>query len=89
MLSGCMDKHSGRARHPEPHKFHAWGAKTKMPKSRLRLSDTDLDFIAANTAYKDRELLRVQFDNFCEKHPEGHITKKDFRAMMRTCYPGR
>ena len=80
-----MDKHSAHL-HPERHKFHAWG-ETKMPKSRL--SDTDLDFIAANTAYKDRELLRVQFDNFCEKHPEGHITKKDFRAMMRTCYPGR
>ena len=42
-----------------------------------------------DTAYKDRELLRAQFNNFCEKHPEGHITKKDFRAMMRTCYPGR
>jgi len=80
-----MDKHSAHL-HPERHKFHAWG-ETKMPKSRL--SDTDLDFIVANTAYKDRELLRVQFNNFCEKHPEGHITKKDFRAMMRTCYPGR
>ena len=65
----------------------AWGERTKMPK--MRLSDTDLDFIVANTAYKDRELLRMQFNNFCDKHPEGHITKKDFRAMMRTCYPGR
>ena len=61
----------------------------KLPRRQSTLSDADLDFIVANTAYKDRELLRAQFNNFCEKHPEGHITKKDFRAMMRTCYPGR
>ena len=30
-----------------------------------------------------------QFVNFCEQCPDGHIDKKNFRDLMRTCYPGR
>ena len=30
-----------------------------------------------------------QFVNFCEQCPDGHIDRKNFRNLMRTCYPGR
>ena len=31
----------------------------------------------------------TQFVSFCEECPDGHIDKKSFRNLMRTCYPGR
>jgi Ca2+-binding EF-hand superfamily protein len=51
------------------------------------LSETDLDYIVSHTAYKDREALRAQFTNFLARHPDGYIGKKDFRGMMRACFP--
>jgi len=31
----------------------------------------------------------VQFANFCEQCPDGHIDRKNFRLLMRSCHPGR
>ena len=46
------------------------------------LSEDDLDFIAKNTAVTRDEVDR-QYENFLEKHPDGRITKRDFRHMMQ------
>ena len=31
----------------------------------------------------------MQFANFCEQCPDGHIDRKNFRLLMRSCHPGR
>ena len=46
------------------------------------LSDNDLDFIANHTAVTRDEVDR-QYENFLTEHPNGRITKKDFRHMMQ------
>ena len=52
----------------------------------VKLTDEDLDFLSQHTA-SSREQLQAHFDNFIAKHPNGHITKKDFRAIMKNCFP--
>ena len=39
-----------------------------MPKQKQSLSDADLDFIVANTAYSDKEQLREQGGTKRPKH---------------------
>ncbi len=34
-----------------------------------------------------REQLKASFDNFIAKHPQGCITRKDFRGIMKNCFP--
>jgi Ca2+-binding EF-hand superfamily protein len=51
------------------------------------LSPTDLEYLSSVTATSDKQQLRRQFDNFVRKHPTGYITKKDFRTIMKTCFP--
>jgi len=50
------------------------------------LSDADLDFIATHTAVS-REQVDRQYENFLARHPDGKITKRDFRNMMEACFP--
>lgn len=50
------------------------------------LTDDDLDYIAANTAVQRTEVDEY-YKNFLEKHPDGKITKKEFKSMIQTCYP--
>ena len=50
------------------------------------LSDEDLDFIANHTAVS-RDQVDEQYENFLGKHPNGKITKNDFRNMMQACFP--
>lgn len=50
------------------------------------LTDVDLDFIALHTAVSRQEVER-QYENFLSKHPDGKISKSNFRSMMNTCYP--
>jgi len=50
------------------------------------LTTEDLDYIANHTAVS-REEVEQQHKNFLETHPEGRITKSDFRKMMEACYP--
>ena len=50
------------------------------------LSEQDLQFIANHTAVS-REQVDMQYENFLKDHPDGKITKKDFRKMMKDCYP--
>jgi len=50
------------------------------------LGKEDLEFIATYTA-ASREEVQDQYENFLSKHPEGKITKKDFRNIMQACYP--
>merc|ERR1711983_232556 len=50
------------------------------------LSNEDLDFIANHTAISRDEVDR-QYENFLAKHPDGKITKRDFRHMMQACFP--
>jgi len=61
----------------------------KLPRRQSTLSDADLDFIVANTSNSDKDMLRKQFANFCEQCPDGHIDRKNFRLLMRSCHPGR
>jgi len=51
------------------------------------LSQEDLDFIANHTAIT-RDEVDQQYENFLTRHPDGKITKRDFRNMMQACYPG-
>ena len=46
------------------------------------LGKEDLEFIATYTA-ASREEVQDQYENFLSKHPEGKITKKDFRNIMQ------
>lgn len=55
-------------------------------KTNTNLSEEDLDFLAAHTAC-DKEQLKIQFENFLEKHPNGAISKRDFRNLMKSCFP--
>ena len=50
------------------------------------MSEQDLQFIANHTAVS-REQVDMQYENFLKDHPDGKITKKDFRKMMKDCYP--
>ena len=50
------------------------------------LTTEDLDYIANHTAVS-REEVEQQHKNFLESHPDGKITKSDFRKMMQACYP--
>jgi len=50
------------------------------------LTEEDKDYIAANTAIS-REEIDQHHENFLQKHPDGKISRKDFSAMMRQCYP--
>jgi hypothetical protein len=54
-------------------------------KKRL-LSDEDLEFIVKNTSIS-RGQIDDQYENFLEKHPDGKITKRNFRDMMQACFP--
>ena len=46
------------------------------------LSQEDLDFIANHTAIT-RDEVEQQYDNFLTRHPDGKITKRDFRNLMQ------
>jgi len=50
------------------------------------LSDEDLEFIAKHTAVS-RDQIDEQYENFLGKHPNGKITKSDFKTMMHACFP--
>lgn len=50
------------------------------------LTDADLDFIANHTA-ASREMVEENYHSFLAKHPDGKISKKDFKKMMHECYP--
>lgn len=50
------------------------------------LTESDLDFIARNTAL-DRGEVEDHHKAFVEKHPDGKISRKEFGNMMRQCYP--
>ena len=55
--------------------------------SKTVLSDEDLNFIACNTALSRQE-VDERYAHFLERHPDGKITKKEFRHMMqvrKTC----
>ena len=46
----------------------------------------DLDYIAKHTSVS-REDVAMRFDAFIKHHPDGKISRKDFRSMITTCYP--
>ena len=46
------------------------------------LDEKDLEFIATYTAVTRDEVDR-QYENFLTKHPDGKITKRDFRQIMQ------
>ena len=50
--------------------------------SKTVLSDEDLNFIARNTALSRQE-VDERYAHFLERHPDGKITKKEFRQMMQ------
>lgn len=50
------------------------------------LTEEDLNFIAEHTAVSRQE-VDEQYENFLAKHPEGKITKKEFKRMIQQCYP--
>ena len=52
----------------------------------ISLSDDDLEYIVKNTSIS-RGQIDDQYENFLEKHPDGKITKRNFRNMMQACFP--
>ena len=54
--------------------------------SKVVINDEDLDYIAKHTAAK-KEDVKAQFDSFLKKHPDGQISKSQFKQMMKACYP--
>merc|ERR1719167_486211 len=55
--------------------------------SQVQLSEEDMDYIVSNTAIS-RENIEQQFQVFITNHPDGKISKKSFKTMMKACYPG-
>ena len=53
---------------------------------KIVITDEDIDYISKHTAAK-REDVKAQFDTFLRKHPDGKISKPEFKEMMKTCYP--
>jgi len=53
----------------------------------IQLSQEDMDYIVSNTAIS-RENIEQQFQVFITNHPDGKISKKSFKTMMKACYPG-
>ena len=51
--------------------------------NRPQLSEEDLNFLSAHTA-SDRDTLKLHFDNFTNKHPNGSINRKDFKVSIST-----
>ena len=54
--------------------------------AKVVINDEDLDYIAKHTSAK-REDVKAQFDTFLKKHPDGKISKSQFKQMMKACYP--
>jgi len=54
--------------------------------TKVVVSDEDIDYISKHTAAK-KEDVKAQFDTFLKKHPDGKISKSQFKEMMKTCYP--
>jgi len=50
------------------------------------LTEDDFNYLASHTALS-REEVEEKYRNFLERHPDGKITKKEFRNMMQVCYP--
>jgi len=50
------------------------------------LTEEDLTFISSHTALSRQE-VDERYEHFLQKHPDGKITKKEFRHMMQVCYP--
>ena len=50
------------------------------------ISEADIEFMAKNTA-ATKEDVKQQFDQFLQKHPDGKISKKQFKSMMTLCHP--
>ena len=48
------------------------------------LSEEDLDFIANHTAVS-RDEVDKNYQNFLSEHPNGKITRREFRNMMQVC----
>ena len=48
--------------------------------------EDDLDFIANHTSVSLEEVTK-QYDTFLAKHPGGRISLKNFRMIMKTCFP--
>ena len=51
------------------------------------LTEDDLNYIASHTAVS-REEVDARYAQFLARHPDGKITKREFRNMMQACYPG-
>ena len=54
--------------------------------SKIVMTDEDIDYISKHTAAK-KEDVKAQFDTFLKKHPDGKISKSQFKEMMKACYP--
>ena len=54
--------------------------------SKETITDEDLDFIAKNTA-ANKDEVKKEFDKFLARHPDGKITKPDFKDIMKVCCP--
>jgi len=67
--------------------IRSWIKKNKDEASSIQLSEEDMDYIASNTAIS-RENIEQQFKVFITNHPDGKISKKSFKTMMKACYPG-
>jgi len=61
--------------------------KKKDEASSIQLSEEDMEYIVSNTAIS-RENIEQQFQVFITNHPDGKISKKSFKTMMKACYPG-
>jgi len=64
-----------------------WMKKKDDTTSSIQLSQEDMDYIVSNTAIS-RENIEQQFQVFITNHPDGKISKKSFKTMMKACYPG-
>ena len=59
------------------------GNKTDKPV----ISDEDLEYIAEHTA-ATKEEVQEKFGAYLKHHPDGKISKKQFKTLMKVCYPG-
>ena len=54
--------------------------------AKAAVTDEDLEYIAKHTA-ATKEDVKEKFEIYLKNHPDGKISKTQFKNMMKTCYP--
>ena len=52
----------------------------------INLDEEDLQYLVKHTRLNEAQ-VKVNFQKFLKKHPDGKLNRESFGEMMRICYP--